>query len=71
MKNFEIKTVQFFAKIGGRKTDKFLAFINSITVLAFFWCALVALAVIKHPEIKHGPVRIGNVNSNIISLLKS
>ena len=51
MKNFEIKTVQFFAKIGGRKTDKFLAFINSITVLAFFWCALVALAVIKHPEI--------------------
>lgn len=51
MDEFEIKIVNFFAKIGGKKLDSILAFVNSVPFLAFFWFALVAIAMLKHPEI--------------------
>lgn len=54
MHNLEKNIVKYFNNIGGEKTNSFLAFINAVFFLAFFWTVLVALAVIKHPEIaKH------------------
>jgi len=51
MNEFEIKIVKYFNKIGSKRLDIFLGFINSIRFLAFFWAALVIIAVVKHPEI--------------------
>ncbi|KKQ53491.1 MAG: Phosphoesterase PA-phosphatase related protein [Parcubacteria group bacterium GW2011_GWD2_38_11] len=48
---FEIRIVQYFNRIGSRKFDDFLALINSIRFLAFFWFAIVIIAIVKHPEI--------------------
>lgn len=49
--NFEIKIVQYFNRLGGKKFDDFLALINSVIFLAFFWTALVIAAVLRHPAI--------------------
>lgn len=51
MDEFEIKIVKYFNKIGSKNLDVFLGFINSIRFLVFFWTLLVALAVVKNPEI--------------------
>lgn len=51
MNEFEIKMVQYLNTLGGKKTDEFLGFINSIRFLAFFWIVLVAVAALKHPII--------------------
>lgn len=51
MDEFEIKIVKYFNQIGSKNLDAFLGFINSIRFLAFFWIVVVALAVIRHPEI--------------------
>lgn len=51
MDEWEIKFVSYFNKIGGKKLDTFLGFVNSIRFLAFFWLAVVLVAVISHPEV--------------------
>lgn len=51
MNDFEIKIVAYCNKLGGKKTDEFLGFINSIRFLAFFWLVLVIAATAKHPAI--------------------
>jgi undecaprenyl-diphosphatase len=51
MNDCEIKAVQYFNRLGGKKFDNFLALINSISFLAFFWIVLVAVAILKHPVI--------------------
>jgi len=51
MNECEIKIVQYFNTLGGKKTDDVLGFINSIRFLAFFWIALVIVATVKHPVI--------------------
>lgn len=49
--NFEKKIVEYLNGVGGKNLDAFLAFINAVSFLAFFWTALVAIAIAKHPEI--------------------
>ncbi|EKD58967.1 MAG: hypothetical protein ACD_56C00017G0005 [uncultured bacterium] len=51
MNESEIKIVRYLNKIGGKKIDAVLAFMNAVSFLAFFWTALVVLALVKHPEI--------------------
>lgn len=49
--DIEKRIVEYLNRIGGKKFDYFLALINSIRFLAFFWIVLVMLAIFKHPEI--------------------
>ena len=51
MKIQEIDIVVFFNKLGNKKLDFWLGFLNSITFLAFLWGILIAIAVLKNPEI--------------------
>jgi len=51
MNEFEINIVKYFNKLGGKKTDVFLGFINSIRFLTAFWLVLVAVAALRHPSI--------------------
>lgn len=51
MNDREIKIVQYFNGLGGKRFDDFLALINSIRFLSFFWIALAIMAIVKHPEI--------------------
>lgn len=51
MDDFEVKIVRLFNRLGSKKLDVFLAFINSVSFLVFFWTALTAVAIWKHPEI--------------------
>jgi len=53
MNEFEIPIVKYFNKLGGKKTDVFLGFINSIRFLTVFWLVLIAVAVLRHPNIAH------------------
>ena len=51
MNECEIKMVKYCNRLGGKKTDSLLGFINSIRFLAFFWLVLVVVASLKHPVI--------------------
>ena len=54
MNDWEIKIVQYFNRLGGKRLDDVLRLINSIIFLAFFWVAMVTIAVLMHPGIAQG-----------------
>lgn len=51
MTEFEIKIVKYLNQINNRKLDNFLAFVNSVIFLAFFWIVITIIAAVRHPAI--------------------